>query len=82
MKDSFFVSPIDDWADHDILPIEYVLSSSDGDDSDGEFLLSPLTDMDLPHTAKVSTNDALTVTAHRLGLIGKGHKRHRSVLSV
>ncbi|CAN1227385.1 Phospho-N-acetylmuramoyl-pentapeptide-transferasehomolog [Linum grandiflorum] len=76
-KDSFFMSPMDDWADHDVLPVEYVLSSSDGDDSDGDFLLSPLTDMDLPHTAKVSTNDALTVTAHRLGLIGKGHKRHR-----
>ncbi|CAN1141210.1 Phospho-N-acetylmuramoyl-pentapeptide-transferasehomolog [Linum perenne] len=76
--DSFFVSPTDDWVDSDCLPFEYVLSSSDGDDdSDGEFLLSPLTDMDLPPTAKLSTNDAVTVTAHRLGLIGKGHKRHR-----
>ncbi|CAN1302210.1 Phospho-N-acetylmuramoyl-pentapeptide-transferasehomolog [Linum perenne] len=81
--DSFFVSPTDDWVDSDCLPFEYVLSSSDGDDdSDGEFLLSPLTDMDLPPTAKLSTNDAVTVTAHRLGLIGKGHKRHRLVIRV
>ncbi|CAI0545142.1 unnamed protein product [Linum tenue] len=75
-QDSFFMSPVDDWGDNEDFPVDYVFSSSDADSSDGEFVLSPLTDMDLP-TSKVSTNDAVTVTAHRLGLIGRGHRRHR-----
>ncbi|CAL1403164.1 unnamed protein product [Linum trigynum] len=74
--DSFFMSPVDDWGDNEDFPVDYVFSSSDADSSDGEFVLSPLTDMDLP-TSKVSTNDAVTLTAHRLGLIGRGHRRHR-----
>lgn len=52
--------------------------SSDGDDSDSDFVLTPVSDVDLP-TITVSINDALTVTAHRLAMLGRGRKRHRQV---
>lgn len=54
------------------------LYSSDGDDSDSDFVLTPVSDVDLP-TITVSNNDALTVTAHRLAMLGRGRKRHRQV---
>ena len=51
-------------------------SSSDGEDSDGEIVLNPLNEVDLP-PVQVSTDEAVTMTAHRLALIGRGQKRHR-----
>ncbi|OAY25132.1 phospho-N-acetylmuramoyl-pentapeptide-transferase homolog isoform X2 [Manihot esculenta] len=69
------ISLIDDWG-LDEGTAAYLISSSDGEDSDGDFVLNPVSDVDLPSSSG-STNDALTVTAHRFALIGKGHKKHR-----
>ncbi|KAJ6292786.1 hypothetical protein OIU78_024881 [Salix suchowensis] len=57
----------------------YMLSSSDGEDSDGEYIINPVTDMELP-TTKVSTNDSLTLTAHRLAMIGRAPPKRRNKL--
>lgn len=54
------------------------MSSSDGEDSDAEFILTPVNDVELP-AIRVSNNDALTLTAHRLAMLGIGRKRHRQV---
>lgn len=56
----------------------YVQSSSDGEDNDVEFIINPVSDVDLP-TTTVSTHDALTVTAHRLAMIGRGRRKRRQV---
>lgn len=69
--------PLDDWANNDGTA-GYMLSSSDGEDSDGEYIINPVTDMELP-TTKVSTNDALTLTAHRLAMIGRAPPKRRQV---
>lgn len=71
-------SPLDDWANNDGAA-GYMLLSSDGEDSDGEYIINPVTDMELP-TAKVSTNDALTLTAHRLAMIGRAPRKRRNKL--
>ncbi|CAK7350227.1 unnamed protein product [Dovyalis caffra] len=68
-NDLSVASQFDDWGNNDGAA-GYMLSSSDGEDSDGEYIINPVTDMDFP-AAKVSTNDALTVTAHRLAMIGR-----------
>ncbi|XP_059665327.1 phospho-N-acetylmuramoyl-pentapeptide-transferase homolog [Cornus florida] len=70
------ISSLDDWEDND-KAFEY--TSSDGDDSDGEYLLNPVIDVDLPSTREkfLTTNDALTMTAHRFAMIGKGRKKRR-----
>ncbi|KAJ6893839.1 phospho-N-acetylmuramoyl-pentapeptide-transferase [Populus alba x Populus x berolinensis] len=73
-------SPLDDWANNDGAA-GYVLLSSDGEDSDGEYIINPVTDMELP-TAKVSTNDALTLTAHRLAMIGRAPRKRRQVFCI
>lgn len=70
---------LDDWGADDYSS-GYLISSSDGEDSDGEIVLTPVNDVDLP-TVSVSNNDALTVTAHRLATLGRGHKKHRQVCS-
>ncbi|CAL5409146.1 unnamed protein product [Camellia sinensis] len=71
-------SSLDDWEDTEGI-VEYMLSSSEGEDSDGEVMLNPLTDVDLP-TAREhfpTTNDTLTVTAHRLAMIRRGRRKSR-----
>ncbi|KAJ6770100.1 PHOSPHO-N-ACETYLMURAMOYL-PENTAPEPTIDE-TRANSFERASE [Salix purpurea] len=70
--------PLDDWANNDGTA-GYMLSSSDGEDSDGEYIINPVTDMELP-TTKVSTNDSLTLTAHRLAMIGRAPPKRRNKL--
>ncbi|KAI4295424.1 hypothetical protein L6164_035471 [Bauhinia variegata] len=72
-EDSFDVPVLDDWGAGESSP-EYLFSSSD-EDSDGEVVLTPVSDIDLP-TVSVSNNDALTVTAHRLATIVQDRKRH------
>ncbi|PON72596.1 Phospho-N-acetylmuramoyl-pentapeptide transferase [Parasponia andersonii] len=69
---------LDDWGDHEDTK-GYVMSSSDGEYSDSEFVVNPVNDIDLP-TATVSNNDSLSLAAHRLGMVGRGHKKHRQVI--
>ncbi|WRX25867.1 Glycosyl transferase [Theobroma cacao] len=76
--DSAGISSFDDWVVDDSVAAYMFSSSSDGEDSDGEILLNPLTEVDLP-PVRVSTDDAITMTTHRLALIGRGQRRHRQV---
>ncbi|XP_048323573.2 phospho-N-acetylmuramoyl-pentapeptide-transferase homolog isoform X2 [Ziziphus jujuba] len=73
--DSGDISSLDDWG-HTEETIPQTISSSDGEDSDAEFVLTPVNDIELP-AISVSNNDALTLTAHRLAMLGRQHKRHR-----
>ncbi|PKI67984.1 hypothetical protein CRG98_011580 [Punica granatum] len=74
---SFDIPSLDGWSDNEGTS-SYMISSSDGEDSDGEVLINPVSDVELPRV-KVSTNDALTMTAHRFAMIGRRRKRHRLV---
>lgn len=68
----------DDWVMDD-MSNDYLVSSSDDEGSDSEILLTPLNDVDMPTVRKqfVSSEDALTTTAHRLVVLGKRHKKYR-----
>lgn len=58
-----------------------MVSSSEGEESDGEIVLNSISDTDLP-SVFVSNNDALTLTAHRLAMIGRARRRHRQVYQI
>ncbi|KAK0577946.1 hypothetical protein LWI29_002702 [Acer saccharum] len=66
---------LDDWSDNEGTS-SYMVSSSDGEDSDGEIVLNPVTDIDLP-AVSVSSDESLRVTSHRLAMMGRARKRHR-----
>jgi len=76
-QDSFDIPMLDDW-NADDSSSAYKLSSSDGEDSDGEIFLTPVNDLDLP-SVSASNNDALTVAAHRFANLGRGRKKSRQV---
>lgn len=84
-RDSFDdVSSIHDWHDENE-DADYILSSSDSEDSDAdvEIVMHPVSDLDLPTTrTRVSNYEALTMAAHRLGMIGRTHRKHRIYLGV
>ncbi|XP_022715560.1 phospho-N-acetylmuramoyl-pentapeptide-transferase homolog isoform X1 [Durio zibethinus] len=75
--DSVGISSFDDWVVDDSLATYMFSSSSDGEDSDGEIVLNPLSEADL-RPVKVSTDEAITLAAHRLTLIGRDQNRHRT----
>lgn len=56
-----------------------MIFSSDGEDSDGEILVTPMNDVDMPTIKKqfVTSEDALMATASRLALLGRMHKKDR-----
>ncbi|XP_010665834.1 phospho-N-acetylmuramoyl-pentapeptide-transferase homolog isoform X3 [Beta vulgaris subsp. vulgaris] len=58
---------------------DYMIFSSDGEDSDGEILVTPMNDVDMPTIKKqfVTSEDALMATASRLALLGRMHKKDR-----
>uniref|UniRef100_A0A5B6YP85 Phospho-N-acetylmuramoyl-pentapeptide-transferase n=2 Tax=Davidia involucrata TaxID=16924 RepID=A0A5B6YP85_DAVIN len=72
------ISSLNDWGDNEGV-VESILSSSEGEDSDGEIMLQPVTDVDLPTAREqfLITNDALTVTAHRFAMLGRERKKSR-----
>ncbi|KAK4751228.1 hypothetical protein SAY87_004710 [Trapa incisa] len=72
---SFDIPSLDGWGDNESTS-SYMISSSDGEDSDGEIIVNPPAEADLPRV-KVSANDALTLSTHRFAMIGRRHKRHR-----
>ncbi|KAL8460905.1 hypothetical protein ACS0TY_032416 [Phlomoides rotata] len=77
--DSFGVS-FDHWGDDD-RPGEYMFSSSEGEDSDGDIYLQPFTDIDLPTSKErfLPSDDSITVTAHRLATLGSSRKKKRTI---
>lgn len=56
-----------------------MFSSSEGDDSDGDVYLQPITDVDLPTSKEqlLPSDDSVTVTAHRLSMLGSTRKRRK-----
>ncbi|KAL5774030.1 hypothetical protein ACOSP7_011587 [Xanthoceras sorbifolium] len=73
--EDFGISSFDNWSDNEVTA-GYMVSSSDEEDSDGEIVLNPVTDIDLP-SVSVSSDESLRVTAHRLAIMGRARKRHR-----
>lgn len=67
------MSGFDDWAGSDGAVV-YSFSSSDGEDSEGDFILNPLSDVDLPTIRDKLRPDALTIVSNRLALTGKARK--------
>ncbi|GAB2279878.1 hypothetical protein Dimus_014514 [Dionaea muscipula] len=73
-EDSMDVSSLVDDSGSDEEPP--AISSSEGEDSDSEILLTPIDDCEMPTVNKQfisSDDDALTVTAYRLAMLGKRH---------
>lgn len=56
----------------------YVLSSSEGEESDAEIVLYPMADDDMPKVV-VSTDEAFARAAHRLAMLGRKRRKHRQV---
>ncbi|XP_057948837.1 phospho-N-acetylmuramoyl-pentapeptide-transferase homolog isoform X2 [Malania oleifera] len=77
-EDSLDISALDDWGEEE--SGGHVLPSSDSEDSDGEILINPLIDVDLPsgNERLIQSDEAVTVTAHRLAMLGRGYKKIRS----
>ncbi|KAH6773539.1 translocase 11 [Perilla frutescens var. frutescens] len=78
MDDDFGAS-FGDWGNS-----EYMFSSSEGDDSDGDVFLQPITDVDLPTSKErlLPSDDSITVTAHRLATLGSPRKRRKTVYGI
>ncbi|XP_031131323.1 phospho-N-acetylmuramoyl-pentapeptide-transferase homolog isoform X1 [Ipomoea triloba] len=78
MGEDFDFSPTDDWGESDGV-IGYGISSSEGEESDGEIALQSVSDVDLPTTKEKSypANDSITVTAHRLTMLGRTRRRRK-----
>lgn len=67
-----------DWGDNQAI-VESMFRLSDSEESDGEIVINPVSDVDLNSSKErlVSSDDALTVAAHRFAMIGKGRKKKR-----
>ncbi|XP_073144286.1 phospho-N-acetylmuramoyl-pentapeptide-transferase homolog [Henckelia pumila] len=78
-EDSMGISSFD-WGDND-RPVESLFLSSDSDNSDGEVILQPITDVDLPTSNErlLPADDAIAVTAHRLGMLSRARKKRKTV---
>ncbi|KAL3643629.1 hypothetical protein CASFOL_014444 [Castilleja foliolosa] len=74
-------SSFDDWGDNSNSSFEYMYSSSDGEGSDGEIILQPITDVDLPTSREhfLPSDDSITVAAHRLATLGRTRSRNKTV---
>lgn len=71
----FGVSSLHDWGDNN-RAIDYRLSASEGEESDGDIILQPITDVDLPTPKEqfYPADDSITATAHRLSMLGRAYK--------
>lgn len=69
---------LDDRADSDGT-IGYSFSSSEGEESDGDILLNPITDVDIPTSRERfrQPDDALTMSAQKLRMSGRSQRRNR-----
>ncbi|KAM4112218.1 hypothetical protein ACJW30_05G124400 [Castanea mollissima] len=78
--DTFGIPSLHDWNDNNGMS-GYMLSSSEGEDSDTEILLSPLYDDEMP-SVTVKTDEAFAATANRLTILGRRRRKHRIKLGV
>ncbi|XP_008444047.1 phospho-N-acetylmuramoyl-pentapeptide-transferase homolog isoform X2 [Cucumis melo] len=72
----FDIPSLDHFSDNEGTGAGFGLPSSDGEDSDPEIILNPVSDVDLP-AVSVQHNDALTVTAHRMAMLSRGRHKYR-----
>ncbi|KAJ8549347.1 hypothetical protein K7X08_033054 [Anisodus acutangulus] len=79
MDEDVGVSSFHDWGDNNGA-IEYRFSSSEGEDSDGDIILQPITDVDLPTPKEqlYPSDDSITTAAHRLSVLGRAYKRKKT----
>ena len=66
-----------DWNDNDGMT-GYMLSSTEGEESDTEIALNPITDDDMP-SVTVKADEAFAVTAHWLAIPGRRSRKQRQV---
>ncbi|PIN23443.1 Phospho-N-acetylmuramoyl-pentapeptide-transferase [Handroanthus impetiginosus] len=73
----------DDWGDSSG-HVDYMYSSSEGEESDGEIILQPITDVDLPTPKErfLPSDDSITVTAHRLATLGRTRRRRKTIYGI
>ncbi|KAL3522688.1 hypothetical protein ACH5RR_015522 [Cinchona calisaya] len=64
--------------------VEDAFSSSEGEASDGEIVLQPITDIDLPTTKEHfrPADDSITMAAHRFATLGRVQKRRKSIYGI
>ncbi|GMN43282.1 hypothetical protein TIFTF001_012482 [Ficus carica] len=74
-KDSADIPLLDDWGENEETK-GYMISSSDSENSDTEFLVTPVTEVDLPTSSVSSNKDALNVATHR-GKCGRWDRGER-----
>ncbi|KAL5577216.1 hypothetical protein UlMin_018915 [Ulmus minor] len=72
------ISSLDNWGENEMTNGSMSSSSEGEDNSDTEFVVTPVTEIDLPNIS-VSNDEALTVAAHRLGLLGRGSRRKHPI---
>ncbi|PHU25942.1 Phospho-N-acetylmuramoyl-pentapeptide-transferase -like protein [Capsicum chinense] len=79
MDEDLGVSSFHDWGDNNGA-IEYRFSSSEGEDSDGDVILQPITDVDLPTPKEqlYPSDDSVTTATHRLSVLGTAYKRKKT----
>ncbi|CAH9055740.1 unnamed protein product [Cuscuta europaea] len=71
-------SSFDDWGESNEIGA-YAISSSDGEESDGEIMLQLITDLDLPTTMDnfSPTDDSITLAAQRLVMLRRTRRRKK-----
>lgn len=69
---------LDDRGDSDG-SIGYSFSSSEGEESDGDVILNPINDVDIPTSSEKfrQPDDALTISAQKLARMGRSRRRNR-----
>lgn len=72
------ISSLGDWGDNEGI-VGNMLPSSEGEDSDGEIIINPVSDIDFSTSNErfVTSNDSVSLAAHRFAMIGKGRKKSR-----
>ncbi|XP_044496813.1 phospho-N-acetylmuramoyl-pentapeptide-transferase homolog [Mangifera indica] len=78
--EDFGFSSLDNWSDNEG-SVGFTFSSSDSEESDGEIVLNPVSDIDLP-TNSTSSDEALRVTSYRLAMMARVRKRYRIKLGL
>ncbi|CAA0832335.1 Phospho-N-acetylmuramoyl-pentapeptide-transferasehomolog [Striga hermonthica] len=65
-------------------PVEYMYSSSDGESSDEETILQPITDVDLPISKErfLPADDYITVAAHRFATLGRTRTKRKTLYGI
>lgn len=77
MDEDVGVSSFHDWGDNSGA-IEYRFSSSEGEDSDGDVILQPITDVDLPAPKEQLYSSDDSVTTHQLKMLARAYKRKKT----